>query len=431
MQLQIIDLRMKINRVLAVLGVLSIGVLSNAQSTSTSPYSSFGAGDLLFDNNIEQAGMGGLSVLPTNPYSASANFYNPAANPLLSFTSFEFGVNTHLSQFDDGSNVSKKSTTYISNVSLAFPIGTKARAGFGFQPFTSVGYDLATISENDEPRFRNDYKGSGGINSLHFMGSYNLSPELSLGLRVNYLFGELDRNQTITTEGLALQTNYSYQAELSGFQFTTGAYYSKKIGTNKRFDVGATYTLGANVNAKIEDLTTTYVLMDLVPSNLDTIRYQKIYGDMKLPQSLSIGASYRKDLNWMVGAQLDWGDWGGYSLDEDDNSNIDTRFRVSAGGYWIPDFNSYKSYFNRVTYRLGGFYEATPLQFGDLGIKKYGVTFGFGFPVGKDRDASMLNLAFELGQLGKANSMVIKENYANIKIGFTLNDIWFRKRVID
>src|SRR5690606_13558913 len=243
--------------------------------------------------------------------------------------------------------------------------------------------------------------------------------------------GELDRNQTITTEGLALQTNYSYQAELSGFQFTTGAYYSKKIGTNKRFDVGATYTLGANVNAKIEDLTTTYVLMDLVPSNLDTIRYQKIYGDMKLPQSLSIGASYRKDLNWMVGAQLDWGDWGGYKLDEDDNSNIDTRFRISAGGYWIPDFNSYKSYFNRVTYRLGGFYEATPLQFGDVGIKKYGMTLGFGFPVGKDRDASMLNLAVELGQLGKANYMIIRENYANVKIGFTLNDIWFSERVID
>lgn len=431
MQLEIIELRMKIKRVLAVIGFVSLGLGANAQSTSTSPYSSFGAGDLLFDNNIEQAGMGGLSVFSTNPYSASANFYNPAANSLLNVTSFDFGVNTHMSQFDDGNSVSKKSTTYISNISLAFPVSPKARAGFGFQPYSSIGYDLATISENEEVRFKNEYNGSGGINSLHVMGSYNVSPELSLGLRANYLFGELDRNQTISTEGLDLLTDYSYKAKLSGFQFTAGAHYSKKIGTNKRLDVGGTYTLGAKVNAKIEDMTSTYVLMDLVPENIDTIHYHKIYGDMKLPQSVSIGASYRKDLNWMIGAQLDWGDWGGYSLDEDDNSNMDTRFRVAAGGYWIPDFNSYKSYFNRVTYRLGGFYEATPLQFGDLGIKKYGVTFGFGFPVGKDRDASMLNLAVELGQLGKANSMVIKENYANIKLGFTLNDIWFRKRVID
>ncbi len=422
---------MKIKSVLAVVGFVGMGLSVNAQSTSTSPYSSFGVGNLLFDNNIEQAAMGGLSVFSTNPYNASANFFNPAANRDLNVTSFEFGVNTQLSQFDDGSAVSKKSTTYISNVSLAFPVGSKARAGFGFQPYSSIGYDLATITENDEVRFRNDYKGSGGINSFHVMGAYNVSPELSVGLRANYLFGDLDRTQIITTQGLALSTDYSYQARLSGFQFTAGAHYSQKVGTNKRFDIGGTYTLGANVNAKIEDMTRTYMLMENVPQNIDTIQYHKIYGDMKLPQMVSLGASYRKDLHWMIGAQLDWGDWGAYQLDEDDNSNIDTRFRVSAGGYWIPDFNSYKSYFNRVTYRLGGFYEATPLQFGDVGIKKYGMTVGFGFPVGKDRDASMLNLAVELGQLGKANSMVIRENYANLKIGFTLNDIWFRKRVID
>lgn len=422
---------MKLQSVLAIFGFIGLGMSVNAQQNSTSPYSSFGAGNLLFDNNIEQAAMGGLSVFNTNPYSASANFYNPAANRDLSFTTFEFGVNTHLSQFDDTTSVSKKSATYISNISLAFPVGTKGRAGFGFQPYSSVGYELATITETEEIAFRNDYKGSGGINSLHVMGSYNLTPEFSLGLRANYLFGELDRNQIITTQGLALVSDYSYEAKLSGFQFTAGTYYSKKIGTNKRFEAGGTYTLGANLNAKIEDMTMTYMLLDNVPGNIDTIQYHKIYGDMKLPQSVSIGASYRKDLHWMIGAQLDWGDWGGYSLDEDDNSNIDTRFRVSAGGYWIPDFNSYKSYFNRVTYRLGGFYEATPLQFGDIGIKKYGVSFGFGFPVGKDRDASMLNLAVELGQLGKANSQVIKENYANLKIGFTLNDVWFRKRVID
>ena len=422
---------MKIIRVFAVLGIVGLGMNVNAQIISTSPYSSFGAGNLLFDNNIEQAGMGGISVFNTSPYGASANFYNPAANRDLNVTTFDLGVNTHMSQFDDGTSVSKKSTTFLSNVSLAFPVGQKARAGFGFQPYSSIGYDLATITEGEELRFRNDYKGEGGVNSFHVMGSYNVTPEISVGLRANYLFGDLDRTQIITTEGLSLVTDYSYQAKLSGFQFTAGTYYSKKIGTNKRFEAGGTYTLGAKINAKIEDMTTTYMLLDNIPQNIDTIQYHKIYGDMKLPQSVSIGASYRKDLHWMFGAQLDWGDWGGYELDEDDNSNIDTRFRVSAGGYWIPDFNSYKSYFNRVTYRLGGFYEATPLQFGDVGIKKYGMSVGFGFPVGKDRDASMLNLAVELGQIGKPNSNVIQENYANVKIGFILNDIWFRKRVID
>lgn len=402
-----------------------------AQSTSTSPYSAFGIGNLLFDNNIEQSGMGGMSVFSSNPYNGSANFYNPAANKDLNITTFDFGVNTHMSQFDNGNAVSKKSATYISNVSLAFPIGTKASGGFGFQPYSTVGYDLGVISENDEVTYKNSFTGKGGINSFHVMGSYNVTPEFSLGLRANYLFGDIDRNQIIATEGLALLTDYAYNAELSGFQFTLGGHYDKKIGTNKHFNIGATYTLGSKINAKIENMTTTYSLISLEPYNIDTLQYKKVYGDMKLPQTISIGASYKKDLHYMIGAQLDWGDWADYSVDHEQGDYMDTRFRVSAGGYWIPDFNSYKSYFNRVTYRLGGFYEATPLQFGETGIKKYGMTIGLGFPIGKDRDASMLNLAVELGQLGKANTHIIKENYANVKIGFTLNDIWFRKRVID
>jgi len=421
---------MRFKKVLVVAAFSCFAGLAEAQIISTSPYSSYGVGSLLFDNNIEQAGMGGISTVVTNPYFASANFSNPAANPNLSVTTFDFGVNTQMSEFDDGTRKSKKSATFISNVSLAFPIGKKVRAGFGFQPYSSVGYELATITENEEVKFQNAYTGSGGLNSLHAMGSYNISPEFSLGLRANYLFGDLNRKQLISTEGLALVSDYSYKAEINGFQFTAGAYYSKKMG-NKNFNIGGTYTLGANLDAKIEDMTTTYALVDFVPGNIDTTQYHKLYGHLKMPQSVTLGASYRKDLHWMFGAQIEWGDWGGYKMDEDDNSMVDTRFRVAAGGYWIPDFNSYKSYFNRVIYRLGGFYEATPLQFGDIGIKKYGLTVGFGFPVGKDRDASMLNLALELGQLGKVNTGIIKENYANLKVGFTLNDVWFRKRVID
>lgn len=411
--------------------LLCLGTSSQAQSVSTSPFSSFGVGELLFDNNIEQAGMGGISALTMNPYHSSANFSNPAANQSLNMTSFEFGVNTHASQFKDAVNSSKKSTTYISNVSLAFPVGSKARAGFGFQPYSAIGYDVATITENEEVTYQNAFRGDGGINSVHVMGSYNITNQISLGVRANYLFGDLERDQVISTQGLALVTDYNYTSKINGLQFTLGGYYSKRVGDNKKLDIGATYTLGSNLNAKITDMTTTYAMVDLVPGNVDTIHYKKVYGDLKLPQSVSFAASFRKDLHWMVGAQLDWGDWGAYEMDEDNNSMIDTRFRASVGGYWIPDFNSYKSYFERVIYRLGGFYEATPLQFGTEGVKKYGVTVGFGFPVGKDRDASMLNLAVELGQLGNTNAGIVKENYANIKLGFTLNDVWFRKRVID
>jgi len=43
----------------------------------------------------------------------------------------------------------------------------------------------------------------------------------------------------------------------------------------------------------------------------------------------------------------------------------------------------------------------------------------------------MLNLSLEYGQRGSTSNGLIKENYLGFKIGFDINDIWFRKRVID
>lgn len=404
---------------------------SIAQSVSTSPYTSYGIGELLFDNNIEQAGMAGISTVSTNPFHASANFFNPAANQNLNMTSFEFAVNTRMSQFKDVVGSSKKSSTYLSNVSLAFPVGQKVRAGIGFQPYSAIGYEVRTATIGDEVSYSNYFKGEGGLNSLHVMGSYNVATNLALGVRASYLFGDLKRSQIIQIEGQELLAEYNYTSKTNGIQFSLGANYVKRLTSNRRIEFGATYTLGTNLNAKVTDMVTTYSTFTTSQSNLDTVHYKRVHGDMKLPQMVSIGASYKKDFHWMIGAQFDWGDWGAYRLDEDDRSKMDTRLRASVGGYWIPDFNSYKSYFNRVVYRAGAFYEATPLHIANQGVKKYGVTIGFGFPVGKDRDASMLNLSLELGQQGKAESHIIKENFANIKIGFTLNDFWFRKRLID
>lgn len=422
---------MRFNRVFSLFGFLLVGFTAMAQSISTSPYSAFGPGELINSSNIEHSGMAGLSLFSSSPFNASANFYNPAANSKLSLTSFKLGTTTHMAKYNDGNNSSNRSTTYISDISLAFPVGQKARAGFGFQPYSSTGYEVSSMTKTDEVTYANGYTGSGGINSLHVMGSYNITPEFTVGIRGNYLFGKPHREELVSTENLDLVTDYSEKAELGGLQFTGGMNYVKRIGTDRQLEVAGTFTLASDINARVESLTATYVNAPLSPANYDTVQYRRVSSKMRMPHSASVGIAYKKDLKWMLGAQMDWADWGGYQLEHQPDSRMNTSFRVAAGGYWIPNFNSYKSYFDRVVYRAGGFYESTPLKINDQRIVKYGVTVGADFPIGKARDASMLNFALEMGQLGKSGSGIIKENFANLKIGFTLNDVWFRKRVID
>jgi len=61
-------------------------------------------------------------------------------------------------------------------------------------------------------------------------------------------------------------------------------------------------------------------------------------------------------------------------------------------------------------------------------MKKYGVTFGLGFPIILPRQqTSFVNLGVEVGQNAIKNSL--EQTYCKISIGFTLNDNgWFYKR---
>ena len=43
----------------------------------------------------------------------------------------------------------------------------------------------------------------------------------------------------------------------------------------------------------------------------------------------------------------------------------------------------------------------------------------------------MVNVTVEYGQKGTDKQGLIKQDYLGLKIGFDINDIWFRKRVID
>ena len=58
-------------------------------------------------------------------------------------------------------------------------------------------------------------------------------------------------------------------------------------------------------------------------------------------------------------------------------------------------------------------------------IKENVITFGFGLPLA---GVSNTNITFELGKIGKKSNNLVQENYWAMRIGFSLNDIWFIKR---
>lgn len=424
--------KITMNRILCSLVLLMIVISSNAQSISVSPYSAFGYGDKRLGNGATSFGMAGLSTAYLSPFGTESNFMNPAANQNLRLTNFSFEGSMDMTRFDSETEDFARSTTYISRVTLGFPLGQKWRAGMAFQPFSALGYNAGLYNYEAENPTANQFSGTGGLNTLQFMLSRNLGENFAVGLRTNYIFGNLDKVETFSASGAQLLTDYNNKSKMSGFTFTGGLSYAKKNEDNKIFTAGLTYGLGSNIKTDQEYLVRTYQIHPTLfeDFNIDTVQYISSDRKVRIPENASIGVSYGKDMKWNIGAQLDWEKNSAFKI-LNARHELNDRFKAAVGGYYIPQFNSYRSYFARATYRGGIYYENTPVVVNGEDIKDYGITFGIGLPVGKVNDPSEINIGVELGQRGTTNSNLVKESYANVKLSFLLNDSWFQRRKYD
>ena len=146
----------------------------------------------------------------------------------------------------------------------------------------------------------------------------------------------------------------------------------------------------------------------------------------KLPAKQTIGVGIGQPKKWYI---------GGHWTETDDS--IDNSFyavgsvryvptsQLSIGGFYIPEYDSFSSYWKRIVYRIGFISSKTGMIMNDKPIENIGITFGVGLPVS---GFSNVNMGFELGKLGARDESLIEENYLNIRIGFSLNDRWFIKR---
>ena len=65
-------------------------------------------------------------------------------------------------------------------------------------------------------------------------------------------------------------------------------------------------------------------------------------------------------------------------------------------------------------------------------IKRYALTAGVGMPLRPNNGSFYkINISAEVGKRGSLVNGLVRENYVNIHLGFTLNDKWFQKYKFD
>ena len=111
---------------------------------------------------------------------------------------------------------------------------------------------------------------------------------------------------------------------------------------------------------------------------------------------------------------------------EIENSTFEDASSVSVGGFFIPKYDSFNSYWKRIVFRTGFRFENTGLVVNNESIDEFGISFGLGLPVG--RLFSNANIGFEWGRRGTKNANLVEENFYNINLSLSLNERWFEKR---
>lgn len=430
--------------ILTTAGIAFLLIPVKGQNTN-SPYSRYGYG-VLSDHAIGASqGMGGISYgvrgLNTNPN-------NPASYTSVDSLTFIFdlGVSYSSSRFDDGKSKQSDHNGGLDYVTMQFPIAKKLGMSIGLLPFSSVGYSLGSVDEQNGLNYQTMYDGSGGFSQVYIGLGYSPIKNLSIGANASYLFGNTTYSRSLTILNVT-GANYEYwnnKLTLNGLKFDFGVQYELNLNKDNSLVLGAVYSPKYNKTGRIERVRNIYSSTGTVVSG-DTAVFVRENADAQLASKYGFGFTWKHKNNIIVGADVTYQDWSKakyskYMEDDFDKLTNTNRFndtwRFNAGlEYAIAPEE--RSFIKRMKFRGGLNFTNSYInvitadkQIGKY--KEYGATLGFGIPVkdgGYAGKTSYININFEYKTLrpNLSQSNMVKEDYFGVSLNVNINEMWFLK----
>lgn len=418
------------SKTFTLIALLVSAFIFTSKAQENSPYTRFGIGEL---RNQTPAGMRSWGSQTAAFHSRDRfNISNPASLGDLKLTNYQIGLygkglkvmNSEVSQ-----NFGYATIDYIT---LAFPL-KHAAVSFGLLPVSRVNYDVIEINEaaNGLPKYLQMFKGDGSVNEVYLATGATIKKKLRVGIKGSFVFGNL-RNATrlVFADTLnGFNSRYYNDRHLSGFAWLAGVQYDVKWKEKHTVTVGLAGHLKNPISSTRDMMLNRYFYYNSVEIAYDTIQSsfnQK--GLVILPTQYDAGIMYAYQNKWLAGVNFNYIQASQYrSFDEVDS--FKNAYKVSAGIQWIPNDAALEGLYNRMKFRLGGYYQLTPIYIYQTQLKKYALTAGFGLPV--KRFFSDIDFSIEVGKIGTVKNNLLEERYILGTLGFSISDRWFIKRKYD
>ncbi len=438
-----------INRTKSLLILLAIfsAFTASAQSTSSSPYSKFGLGDLQQQSLPQNMGMGGVAagVRTLGGYN-NINMLNPASYSAITFTTIDIGAYGTINTLSNSSAKQTGTDFRLNHLAFAVPItkGTSALS-FGLLPYTDYGYSFKQVTKIDTNTVNSVYGGEGGLSKAYFGYGFNLFKHLNLGFNVGYIFGNLRQTSSVEIPNYdgsssihpasSFNTRIEKSQSIKGLNYDYGLQYQFDLSTTSKVVLGYSGSLKSTLTSATKYVSTQYLVdgtgAEATAADTTYIR-QGSNVKIALPLTQNLGISFQKDNHYLIGADYSRGNWSQLTADGV-NQGLNNTESYHIGGQIIPNINALGSFLAVMDYRLGYRYNKTYVRTSGTDINESAVSFGLGIPIRSQNRTAFykVNFAAEYGQRGILANNLIKENFVNLRLSFLLNDVWFVKRRFD
>lgn len=399
-------------------------VAANAQSSTNSPYTRYGLGELSDQAFAHNAAMGGIGYALRS--SEQINVMNPASYSAVDSLSFMFDIGMGLKSSNYQENGYKTNAKNASFDYLAMQFRLHPRVGFavGFTPYSNVGYKFSRTSDienSDDVTLTNTFYGDGGLQQIFGGIGFKILDNLSIGANVGYLYGEIDYQTLATLSNGGDQTTTYNNISINSYIANFGLQYTQKLSKTDKVTLGLVYGLGHDLKS-----TETKGIQVTDGSSYSELTEETIKDSYGIPSTFGAGLTWQHKQNLTVGAD--------YTLQQFENVKYDNstdfykkRTRIGAGIEYMPSLYG-RNYLSRIRYRAGAYYSSSYMKLPEYdGPKEWGVSAGFGLPLHLFQRNTVLSITGQYVRVLPSVKGMLSENRFVLKLGLTFNEHWFMK----
>ena len=247
--------------------------------------------------------------------------------------------------------------------------------------------------------------------------SYTLLQKLTLGAEYNYGFGEIKtqnyvnfRNANFVNTNIKKEANFDRSYMKGGAILEVGRLFRSIV--SKDLTIGFMYQSGFNLSSSVEGIYNSSISVDTVKLGSGTV---------SVPSQMSFGITNVFARKYVVSGDFITQDWSGTKEESSLNVELSSSYRAGLGFEILPSQDAV-SLFDRLTYRVGGFYEKNYYTVSGNDINTWGVRAGLSIPIGQ---YNSIDLGVNYSRRGTTENGLVKDQLLNFTASVNFGELWF------